>query len=611
MDPSHWQTNLREYQRQALDAEIKSLEESLRALRHRRNALAPVSSLPSEVTVAIFYFLRVPVVKSPLIALTLGEIPDHLAWLRVAHVCHHWREIALNQPLFWSRVNFTIFNLAGAAEILARAKMVPLYLEARIPTGHWDDGQFSAFRKELQARASHICHLSIGAEHLQLRKTLEGLVSPAPTLERLSLSSQEYVHRTASSRFAVSVPDTLFDGTTPRLSHLELQSCAISWKSPLLKGLRYLDIRTPAADARPSLSVWLDALEEMPQLKTLTLHSASPIASDTSLPSDVERTITLPSLAHLSLSASARDCGLALAHLDLPALTGLCLTARSCRSDGSDVQEIIPYFSRHFQHTRPLQSVVDRSDRICADVLAWTLPDIDAKLTNPILFLDAMLSVPVLFSFKNEDWSPGTLKKVYNAAMAALPLDSLVTLTSQKRMSPLNKQSWLSHAPRWHLLQRLCLGPPAARGFQEMLLEDNGGRESPLLPSLKTVILFESALSARRTLRLCDALVKRVKQGVPLETLNLRTCTATSRAVELLREIVVQVLGPDKTLETRAQTGFTWNSAGRGLFVADDDSGSEDYEDYGEDDPDAGSGDEVWDNSETDSDGDDEDYYQW
>jgi hypothetical protein len=105
--------------------------------------------------------------------------------------------------------------------------------------------------------------------------------------------------------------------------------------------------------------------------------------------------------------------------------------------------------------------------------------------------------------------------------------------------------------------------------------------------------------------------MKRVEQGVPLETLDLRTCLATSRAVELLSEIVVDVLGPDKTLETRAQTGFTWNSAGRGLFVADDDSGSEDYEDYGEDDPDAGSGDEVWDNSETDSDGDDEDYYQW
>ena len=70
-------------------------------------------------------------------------------------------------------------------------------------------------------------------------------------------------------------------------------------------------------------AVWLDALDEMPQLQTLTLHSASPIALP--LPFVVERTVTLPSLTHLDMSASVDDCALALAHLDLPALTWLCL----------------------------------------------------------------------------------------------------------------------------------------------------------------------------------------------------------------------------------------------------------------------------------------------
>ena len=54
------QANSREYLRQAIDAEIKSLEESIRALRHRRNALAPISSLPTEVIATIFSFFRVP-----------------------------------------------------------------------------------------------------------------------------------------------------------------------------------------------------------------------------------------------------------------------------------------------------------------------------------------------------------------------------------------------------------------------------------------------------------------------------------------------------------------------------------------------------------------------
>ncbi|SRR6266702_2702786 len=179
MDPSHL--------RQAIDAKIKSLEGSIRALRLRRNALAPISSLPTEVIAAIFSFLRVPGASSPF---TLDEEPDlepnRLAWLRVAHVCHQWREIALNQPLFWSHVDFTAFSSAGAAEILARAKTVPLQLEARIPIGHWEDVRFSAFQKELQNRVSRICHLSISAEPFHLHRTLERLVSPAPTLEYLS-----------------------------------------------------------------------------------------------------------------------------------------------------------------------------------------------------------------------------------------------------------------------------------------------------------------------------------------------------------------------------------------------------------------------------------------
>ncbi|KAH9047734.1 hypothetical protein EDB84DRAFT_1460873 [Lactarius hengduanensis] len=602
MDPSSspTQANSREYQQQAIDAEIKSLEGSIRALKLRRNALTPISSLPTEVIAAIFSFL-LPIAPSPFTI--LGERPDQLTWLRVASVCHHWREIALNQPLFWNHVDLTTLTSAGAAGILARAKTVPLYLEARVPIGQWDDARFSEFQKELQARVSHTCHLAISAERFRLRKTLEGLVSPAPTLEYLSLFSDGHWNSAISKVF---IPDTLFDGTTPRLSHLQLHQCDISWKSPLLKGLKYLQIHIPSRDVRPSLSDWLDALDEMPQLEMLNLHSASPIAPpDALLSGGVERTVTLPSLEHLNISASVRDCGLALVHLLLPALTRLHLAATSCSLDGSDVQEILPYVVRHAhgpQDTQPLQSVLVRNDRTRADVLAWTKPNIDAKSHNPIAFLEVMAFARVAFSVTNEDWSPGTHAEIFEAAMTALPMDSLVTLTSQvfTSPSPLNTQSWLRQAPRWPLLQRVRLATPAARGFTEMLLEDTGDHKCPLLPSLTNLVLIDVRLSARRTLRLCDALMKRVEQGVPLETLDLRTCLATSRAIELLSEIVVDVL-------EMARMGSIWDSVARGHFVEDDAGSSwveEDFdEDFDEDDPDTDSDRGVWDNWDTESDG--------
>jgi hypothetical protein len=578
MDPSR--ENPREHLRQAIDTEIESFEGSIRALRRRRNALAPISSLPTEVITAIFFFLRVPPSSS---TYPLGEKPDRLAWLRVAHVYHQWREIALNQPLFWSHVNFITFSSAGVTEILDRAKTAPLHLEARVPLGRWGDAQCSAFRKELQARISHLCHLGITAEYQHLRKTLEGLVSPAPILEYLSLCSEE------AREIRVFVPDTLFDGTTPRLSCLELRNCDISWKSPLLKGLRHLEIRKLTANARQSLSVWLDALDEMPQLKTLTLHSASPISHSVGLPSDLERTITLPFLARLDISASARDCGLALAHLILPALTQLCLTTGSCqwdsRESASDVQDVLPYISQYThgpQHTRPIQSVLVCSYSMCVEILAWTLPDIDIELTNQtraqVSFLGPVDYVRMAFSVTNMDLSPGTHTRIFDAAVAAFPLDSVVTLTTE-RYTLLDERFWLSHTPKWSLLRRVRLAPPAARGFTGVLLEDNGGRENPLLPSLTTLILLNTALSAPRTLRLCDTFMKRVDQGVPLETLDLRTCLATCRAVELLSEIVVDVLCPEEALKTMAETVSKWD-----LFV-----------------PDTGSNDESWHDWETDA----------
>ena len=565
------QTSL-EYLREAIDAEIKSLEgtpalSALRPLRHRRNELAPISSLPTEIIEAIFSLLCVPCTQPP----TLGEKPDHLAWLRVAQVYHHWREIALNQPLFWSYLDFSTISSAGAAEILRRAKTVPLHLEAKIPIARWDDARFSEFRKELQAHVSHIRHLDLSAVPFQFIRTLKGLTSPAPTLEYLSLTLQDYADTTYLLGW---IPDNLFGGFAPRLSNLELRNCNIEWESPLIRGVKHLTIDT--THQRPFLSNWLDALDEMPQLKTLTLAWASPIAPNIPHPSKIERTATLPSLTHFQIQSTVSDCGIALAHLALPSLTHLCLMAGSCRQDGSDVPEILPYIARHIhmpKQTQPIRSMFVLSYTDCVE---WTLSDIDAELPDldvEVPNLGVMYRVQVSFYAAAMRWSLETHTRLFNATMAVLPLDNLMTLTAQK-CTRLDRQFWLRHAPQWPLLHCMRLGSRAASGLREALLEDEG-LESPLFPLLTKLVLSDSTLSALRALRLCDVLMSRVEQGVPLETLDLRTCIATRRVVELLSEIVTEVLGPEGSLEEVAQTRSRWNSTARGPFVEDDSSGED------------------------------------
>jgi len=569
----------REHQRQLIDAEIKSLEDTIRALKIRRNALVPISSLPPEVIATIFSFVRLPE------HFIMAEEPDQLECLRVAHVCHQWREVALNHPSFWSNINVTTVSPAGVAEMLARSKAVPLHLEARVPIGCWNESRFGTFQKQLQTHTSRICHLTISAEHTHLRKTLEGLVAPAPTLEYLSLSSEGYEPRAIQPR--VAIPDNLFNGTTPRISCLELGNCDINWKSSLLKDLRHLEIRAPSEHLNPSLSDWLDMLEGMPRVETLTFHLTSPVFPSSPLSSEDERTITLPCLIHFDISASARDCGLALAHLVLPALNWLSVMAKSSHLEGDDVRRILPHVSRHShgsQDAQPLQSLFVKSERTHTHIIAWSEPDVDIALRSPIGLFVATRSSRVTFTIINKDWSPGTDVVVFDATMAALPLDGLVTLTAQNRTQLLDQEVWLHQAPRWPLLQRVRLAAPAARGLREMLLEDNWERESPLLPSLTKLILLESALSSRRTVLLCDVLMKRVEQGVPVESLDLNICLGTDRAVQLLNEIVVDVQGPVEGLKERAQRHSNWSSVARGNFVFDDDSEDDEGDIEGDDD---------------------------
>ena len=118
------------------------------------------------------------------------------------------------------------------------------------------------------------------------------------------------------------------------------------------------------------------------------------------------------------------------------------------------------------------------------------------------------------------------------------------------------------------------------------MLEDNGGHDSPLLPSLTVLVLVGNIGSLYRPpdhlMILYDALMKRVEQGVPLETLDLRMCVFIPVGYRLLSEIVADVLVPE-TDEEEGRMSSMWDSVCRDLFVVDYDSWEEEEEEEEED----------------------------
>ncbi|KAF8266003.1 hypothetical protein EI94DRAFT_1803646 [Lactarius quietus] len=475
------------------------------------NTLSPVSSLPPELSAAIFSFLCHPGPS--------GKPDHHLAPLCVTHVCHQWREIALDLPLLWS-VDFPTLSSVGAAVMLARAKSVPLSLEADFRGYLWDDDRFCTFRKEIQGRLPH--------------------------------------------------------SSTPRLSWLELYNCAISWHLSLLKGLKYLKILTSTVPVvwRPYLASWLGALDEMPQPKTLTLHQASLIAPPFQF--DVVRTFTLPSLTRLDILDSPEDCLVVLSHLDLPALTWLCLTVISSRLLlDTHVDELL----RHAAFRR-------------LDILAWPAPNIDNVVHDPPTLLAETLPPRMALSFRTRDHSILLARVVIlHTVLVGLPVDRLVTLAAYNLGSSSDESDfhmrhfWLNLLPQCTLLQRVQLAFPVGPRFIETLLINNGGRERPLLPSLTELVVADASLHTLSMLPLYDTLMKRMEQGVPVKMLDLRMCIQdpdlgrVENWLGSLGDIGVNVLGPEKNTEEIEQIRSIWKTVFRVPFINDEHLREDDYSD--------------------------------
>jgi hypothetical protein len=528
-----------------VDDEIKVLERVTQELKRQHNALVPISRLPPETLVEIFSLLPFPAGDS--------ECTPYLEWIYVTHVCRRWREIALHSPNLWTHINFTDLALAGITEILSRAKMSPLRMEANI--NFWKKERFNAFRRQLEAHISHIRYLTISGE---FQNVLQRIVSPAPALVSLSLTTSSYPYE--SSKYVI--PDSLFNGTAPELTRLELLGCSIRWKSPLLKGLQYLKIRTEYPQAIPTLEDWLAALNEMPQLKTLSLNNATPtISVDNPHISEPQRTVTLSSLTNFNITASARDCALALTHLVLPALISLVVTSESQSQDGDDVRLLIPHVARNAygpQDTTPFQTILLNGDKRLIAIVAWAIPDADVGVCNWVTMFNAAASARLVFSVTSDNgFRDGMETVVLDSMLSLLPLNTISMLSTQKDTS-LSKELWLSHAPKLTNLNRALLFSAAIKAFGEMLEEDASPNGLPRLPQLTTLILSNVELKAPVTHHLRDILVKRKERGVPLEVLDLRTCTGPEHAIKLLSETVGNVQGPTNTFWVRDLASFGW-----------------------------------------------------
>lgn len=449
-----------------LEEEINGHKNQVIQKTRELNKLVTIARLPPELLTEIFLHYAA-VIRSSFSYYASGIFgsgamhgPRSKRWIRIAHVCHHWREVALGSPRLWSE--FSVDRLDWTTEMLSRSKKAPLHLT--VLALHNVSEALKLALKELpriESLVFKMCSMDSVTNQLQLG-------TEAPLLKSLAIASNR------PSLMSIA-PDAqiLFDKVDlPRLTHLELQDTRISWHNPIFKStLTHLHFRSSDSlyeYQSASIHCVLRALESMPALQTLELKGVLPSLPDDAPPLIDDHALNLPQLQTLVLAAPAKTSAFILRHVSFPATTTLQLECSDYRP--SEVAHLFPVLSSKF---RP-----DSGDgAIIAPLLSLSVSELSLKAWTqeyPMDVLDPAHAVPPPAKAKAKLCITLTRISVctsmfFSNLLAALPLENIRTMHFSSNDFVMDKKEWIRTCEGMTALRELCVSRYGEVGLPEAL----------------------------------------------------------------------------------------------------------------------------------------------
>lgn len=252
----------------AIDEEIDASKCLTRSLFSSRNALAPISSLPPELLARIFRFYAL--VEPPWSGV------QKLGWIRVTHVCQHWRQVALDDSSLWARIVGVSPSTEWISEALVRARDAPLLFDI---VGTLSPEVFYKFAPHM----SHTRNLRLPrlSKH-DSQVVREICASEAPVLEYFELGISGASSITWRQ---LAAGMTLFKGHAPKLRSFTTSRIAIPWSlvpRGQLTQLRFIfpkRISTHGISSLNDSNQLFDLLINSPDLEILSLEFCLPSTS--------------------------------------------------------------------------------------------------------------------------------------------------------------------------------------------------------------------------------------------------------------------------------------------------------------------------------------------
>ncbi|TFY58312.1 hypothetical protein EVG20_g8201 [Dentipellis fragilis] len=557
-------------ERLRLQDELAQVVKSANVIQARINALSTLSRLPSEVLVVIFRCLAATQkTANPFRPRTTfrngksGTTPRilTLGWILVMHICRQWRQVAIDNALLWTQVIFALGS-DWAERMLERSKMVPLVIR------EWNSATalYLDVLELLRHHLPHIRTLELCRPSYILEEVLPFLNQNAPMMHTLQLGTKN----PAKNITIVVTPDDFLNQHASNLRKLVLEDVLIPWTSPLFNNLEHLEVKLTAhededwfdetaSQREPTLPEFLDALEAMPGLKTLSLFGAAvPFTTALSLLINDTRTVSLPNLGSATLTSQPRDVAVLLDHLELPRTAKLAFSC-DCKDGIEEWLVLFTSISRYLSRTEPLTITnLDIEDQFSAGILisAHAAPS----------------------SAGGDDHTVFSIHLPYSGIQFAQIMPLFFTTVPFHSLLSLKITGGYHHFSRYPCWRDIFRGLRSVRSFKafvnemytlmEYLRSEPEG--SVIFPDLEVLsipnfwnILQESEHDPIRNMqeRICTVLESRQSHAPPLKKLvlggdNLEDISlVTPRLKELVSEVTVELLPKPK----RPDQSNVWN----------------------------------------------------
>lgn len=517
--------------------------------RRERNSSAPILRLPLGVLSDIFCLVQQSTAKH----YRDSFIPIHSDafeisfeyyqgfevkwWIQFSHVCHTWREVAMNTSSLWSHVFATSRSYTWAKECLRRSNQSSLICFADLSADK--NGPHHRARDFLRELKTHLGRCSV----LSLQLTTSDLTNLLSQTETPRLVDFHYSHLPLSIRISSS---PLFGDSILRadsLRRLSIVSYPIDWNASIFHRLTHLKLQRVPKKYRLKCHAFVIFLAGMPSLEALDLSQFLTVGNaDASHPVSANAVRPhLQHLKHMELDDNPPELAGFLSSLVIPPRCKVLINATG--SPDTTAEEFLVIISWAYNHFHP--PISEASSASATHQNYWRslrLFHLESNFgVEGYIVEENLTRNKILFSFCI--WhSLGIEHDIENLPrllLTSLPICHIIYLEISSYWSVLSKSMWLEIFGSISTLESICIEAQSLPFFRA-LSHDPGDSDYVPFPVLSSVIVSQDEdLKPDVILR---SLRWRLGLGAPLRRLVLRSCSKVpSSVVGQLKKVVEQV----------------------------------------------------------------------